>query len=56
VFDNDINHIPMNSEFKCETRILHSDESGSSACSKEGFRFADSLATHRQCSRTEIGE
>jgi hypothetical protein len=28
VFDNDINHIPMNSGFKGETRILHSDESG----------------------------
>jgi len=28
VFDNDINHIPMNSGFNGETRILHSDESG----------------------------
>jgi len=28
VFDNGINHIPMNSGFKGETRILHSDESG----------------------------
>src|SRR4029077_3862172 len=28
VFDNDINHIPINSGFKGETRILHSDESG----------------------------